>query len=42
MNREIKIVANGLLAVIVTVLFTACGSRAQPGMSQEPAGDRSL
>ncbi len=29
MNREIKIIANGLLAVIVTLLLAACASRPQ-------------
>jgi hypothetical protein len=29
MNREIRIVANGLLAVIVTLLLAACASRPQ-------------
>ena len=31
MNREMKIVASGLLAVIVTLLLAACASRVQPG-----------
>ena len=30
MNRKIKIIANGFLAVSVTVLLAACASRPQP------------
>jgi len=37
MNREIKIIVNGLLAVIVTVLFTACASRPQSADSNGTA-----
>ncbi len=31
-NREIKIIANGLLAIIITLLLTACASSLQPMM----------
>jgi len=35
MNREIKLISNGLLAVIVTLLLAACASRTQ---SEGPSG----
>ena len=37
MNREIKIIANGLLAVIVTLLLAACASRSPSMMGSGTA-----